>query len=241
MAGRGFIDIDSLHTLARRRPSSRYDHVFPTPAGFGPFFASFCYNERLVFYTFKVCYVWSSPDVESGEHQYAELMELQMVPMETAKKGSSPDPSPRAEPGFEFRLCETLTQKEKDWPSLDGEETGEREQAVKDESFCLRYSSNILPSQADETSSGEEKRGRVCIEDPCTLAMASARAVTNRLARGCCKDGDWEKVSTDQRRIAWLRSVAGAGELERLGVTAEVQEQTRFECEKALSLRNQNK
>ena len=237
LAGRGFIDVDFLHLLARKRPSSRYDHVFPSPAGFGPFFTSFCYNERLVFYTFKVCYVWSSPDVESGEPQYAELMELQMVPKEAVKKSGSLAITAQAQAGFELRLRENLNRS--DWPSLDGEKPSE--QRVEHEGICMRWTSNILRSEPDQTSPTQDARGKVCIEDPSSLAKASARAVTNRIARGCSKDGDWEKVATDQRRLQWLRSVANAKALEALDVTAEVQERTSRECENILSLRIQKK
>jgi hypothetical protein len=207
--------------------------VFPSLGGFGPFFTTFVYNERLVFYTFKVCYVWSSPDVAAGEPQYAELIEMQMVPCVPATQG--------AVPGLELRLAEKSTQEE--WPSLDGE-VAEAPKQVKADSqarFRLQWVEDVLPalssSNKDKAKERKEKHGRVCIEDPRMLAEASGRAVTNRLGRGCCKDGDWEKVSTDQKRASWLYQITESKTLDKLNVHGEVQEGTSVTCKATLHIR----
>lgn len=222
----GLIDFNGLHALARKRPSSRFDHVFPSIGGMGPFFTSFVYNEHAVFYTFKVCYVWSAKDVAMGEPQYAELIELQMVPV-------LPNKTPL--PGFELRLSEKLDEAE--WPSLDGEKAPEPEPAASPRpGLRLSWTTDLTPAVSKKHPK-VDMRGRVCIEDPRVLADASALAVSNRLARGCCKDGDWEKVLTDEQRVHWLQQVARRRALDKFGTPSEVQEEAVVQCEAALHVR----
>ena len=262
LAGTGFIDIDHLHSLARKRPSSRWDHVFPSPAGFGPFFTAFVYNERLCFYTFKVCYMWSAPDVENGEPQYAELIEMQMTPREMEQrigKGqkallSEAFSALKAEPGFELRVAAEKVGKDAAALSSEGSESSDVDEDSNKakiemaDHFSLRFSSNIhqpmretkaerKKNQGGKRGDRETMRGRVCLEDPSRLAQGSKRALMNRVARGCCKDDDWEKVGTDERRLEWLRGVCEAGGLKQLGVSAEAQETTRSHCNEALQIR----
>lgn len=227
----GLIDLNRLHALARKRPSSRFDHVFPSFGGMGPFFTSFVYNEHAVFYTFKVCYVWSSQDVAMGEPQYAELIELQMVPFNVSQAATNK----LAHPGFELRLSEKLDEDE--WPSLDGEKAPEPEHTQTRPGLRLSWTPDLSPAAGKNKSVKVDMRGRVCIEDPRALADASALAVSNRLARGCCKDGDWEKVLTDERRVHWLQQVSRRRALDKFGTPSEVQEEAVIQCEAALNVR----
>lgn len=240
----GFIDPECLHVIARKRPSSRFDHVFPSPGGFGPFFASFTYNESAVFYTFKVCYVWSSNDVQNGEPQYAELIEFQMVPKAAKDCSLTADCQM---PGFELRLAEQLDETE--WPSLDGSTSGssisESSSDSSEESvpapardvlhqagFSLEWVPDVMPPTKEGETRVRDLRGRLCIEDTRALAKASGVAMRNRLNRSCIKDGDWEKVLTDERRVRWLQQECQKKEaLKKLGAPAMVTDVTISNCE----------
>jgi len=223
----GCVDLAYLTGLARKRPSSRYDHVFPTPGDIGPFFMSVAYNDQALFYTFKVCYIWSAPDIAMGEPQYNELIELQMTP----KVGQDCSASTRPMPGFELDLDSGLGDAE--WPSLDG---------GKEESDDMKAPPIQLLWAADVTAAGQEDSGRhraskLCIEDPAVLAESSGRAVTNRLARACHKSGDWEKVSNDEKRVTWLEWAAQSRVLSKLGVPVEVQDASAKESQRVVNIR----
>jgi len=106
------------------------------------------------------------------------------------------------------------------------------------ESYCIEWMADLTEEVA-ESNGGQQTRGRLCIDGPTLLAEAGKHAVTNRLNRRCCKDGDWEKVHTDEQRAAWLESAAASRELTRLGVPVEVQEATTEECQRVLHVRQQ--
>lgn len=221
----GLIDFNSLAALARKRPSSRYDQIFPTLGGAGPFFTSCVYNEMAMFYTYKVCYVWSAQDVAMGEPQYAELIELQMMPSDvTALKN--------AKALFDVRLSESLNTSE--WPSLDGEKEDSHDSAAEEKrsaALALTWSANQTSRKADAA------KARMLLEDPRVLAEKAGLAVTNRLGRGCCKDGDWEKVCTDEHRARWLQSVAETKAFEKLGLTSSVLRETAAKCVEVIGIR----
>jgi len=211
------IDIHKLTALARKRTSSRFDNVFPSRGG-GPFFTSFVYNERAVFYTFKVCYVWSNKEVQSGEPQYAELIELQMLPKDIAacqRKGV-------AKKGFELRL-------EDDKPT-----TTEGSQDSDTVTPPVPVASVVSLEWTSDVHRETESMC-VCVEDPVVLSEDSGLAIRNRLHRQCCKDGDWEKVITDELRLKWLHSIAES--VTKLGATTEVATLTEEQCKKGLSIR----
>ena len=125
-----------------------------------------------------------------------------------------------AHPGFELRLSEKLDEDE--WPSLDGEKAPEPEHTQTRPGLRLSWTPDLSPAAGKNKSVKVDMRGRVCIEDPRALADASALAVSNRLARGCCKDGDWEKVLTDERRVHWLQQVSRRRALDKFGTPSEV-------------------
>jgi len=220
--------------------------------GFGPFFTSFVYNEVACFYTFKVCYVWSSKEVDKGEPQYAELIEMQMVP----KDGNTCFQNNKdvEHPGLELRLSSDKLN-EVEWPSINNTGKDDNVNQVKTKAgknqgrnveprFQLQWTSNVNRSAANTKESKEDKRkrrdemrGRVCLEDPRSLAEATGIAVKNRLARGCCKEHDWEKVSTDELRAAWLHTVTQRKGLEKFGVPGKTQEAVAGVCQSTLHIR----
>ena len=96
--------------------------------------------------------------------------------------------------------------------------------------------------RCDASSSATTLRGQgcVCIEEPLALADASARAVANRLSRGCHNDGDWEKVLTDEQRAIWLQAVSRSSALTRLGMPSAASYDLACMCQSVLDLREED-